>query len=117
MLAESPTGVAAAAAIANERLIVPAHFDVEVYGAFRRLFRQGKLSPRRLDAVVVRLASLAAERVGLSALLLEAHVFAERVSASDAFYVAIARARDVELLTTDAHLAQGGGALAHIRLI
>jgi predicted nucleic acid-binding protein len=117
MLAESATGVAVAAAIANERLIVPAHFDVEVYGTFRRLFRQGKFSRGRFDAIVVRLARLAAERIGPSALLVEAHVIADRVSATDAFYVALARARDMELLTTDAHLAQGGGTLARIRLI
>ncbi|TMK24785.1 MAG: type II toxin-antitoxin system VapC family toxin [Actinobacteria bacterium] len=117
MLAESPIGLAAAAAVANERIVVPGHFDVEVYGTFRRLFRQSKLTRGRFDAIVVRLARLAAERVGLSGLLLEAHVIADRVSATDAFYVALARARDVELLTTDAHLAQGAGTLAHIRLI
>ncbi|MDQ2913335.1 MAG: type II toxin-antitoxin system VapC family toxin [Chloroflexota bacterium] len=117
MLAETAAGAIAAATIANERLVVPAHFDVEVYGTFRRLFRHGKLTRGRFDATVVRLARLAAERVALSALLLEAHVLADRVSAADAFYVALARARGVELLTTDAHLAQGGGTLAQIRLI
>ncbi len=117
MLAETATGAAAAAAITNERLVVPAHFDVEVYGTFRRLFRHGKVSRRRFDAIVLRLATLAAERVALSALLVEAHVLADRVSATDAFYLALARARGVELLTTDAHLAQGGGTLAEIRLI
>jgi predicted nucleic acid-binding protein len=117
MLAESATGAVAAAAIANERLVVPAHFDVEVYGTFRRLFRGAKLSRRRFDAIVLRLATLAAERVALSALLVEAHVFADRVSATDAFYIALARARGVDLVTTDARLAQGGAALAHVRLI
>ena len=85
MLAESPIGLAAAAAVANERIVVPGHFDVEVYGTFRRLFRQSKLTRGRFDAIVVRLARLAAERVGLSGLLLEAHVIADRVSATDAF--------------------------------
>ena len=69
----------------------------------------GKLSRGRFDAIVVRLATLAAERVGLSALLLEAHVIADRVLATDAFYVALARARDVDLLTTDAHLRRAAG--------
>ena len=117
MLAESATGAVAGAAIANERLVVPAHFDAEVYGTFRRLFRQRNLSRRRFDAIVLRLATLAAERVALSALLLEAHVLADRVSATDAFYVALARARGVDLVTTDARLAQGGATLAHVRLI
>ena len=82
MLADSAVGLAAAAAVANERIVVPGHFDVEVYGTFRRLFRQRKLTRARFDAIVVRLARLAAERVGLSGLLLEAHVIADRVSAT-----------------------------------
>jgi predicted nucleic acid-binding protein len=117
MLAESATGVKAAAAIANQRLVVPAHFDVEVYGTFRRLFRHGKLTRERFDTVVARLAALAAERIGLPMLLVEAHVIADRVSASDAFYIALARAREAELFTTDAHLAEGGATLARVRLI
>ena len=117
MLAETPTGAIAARAIANERLVVPAHFDVEVYGAFRRLFRQGALTRGRLDDIVIRLRALAAERVELSALLVEAHVIADRVSATDAFYLALSRARHADLLTTDANFAQGGGKLAQIRLV
>jgi predicted nucleic acid-binding protein len=117
MLAETKTGAVAAAAIADERLIVPAHFDVEVYGTFRRLFRQGKVKRARFDWIVLRLIALAAERVSLTALLPEAHRLADRVSAADAFYLALARARGVDLFTTDARLAQDGGLLAQIRLI
>ena len=117
MLAETRTGAAAAAAIANERIVGPALFDVEVYGTFRRLFRQGRVSRARFNAIVGRLMALAAERVSLTALLAEVHLLADRVSATDAFYVALARARGVELLTTDAHLAQDGRTLAQIRLI
>lgn len=117
MLAGSATGAAAGAAIANERLVVPGHFDAEVYGTFRRLFRAGKLSRGRFDGIVLRLVRLAAERVALSGLVLEAHVLADRVSATDAFYVALARARGADLVTTDARLAQGGAALVSVRLI
>jgi predicted nucleic acid-binding protein len=117
MLAETETGALAGAAIANERLVVPAHFDVEVYGTFRRLFRGGKLSRGRFDAIVLRLATLGAERVALSGLLLHAHVLSDRVSATDSFYIALARARGVSLLTTDARLARGGATLARVRLI
>ena len=117
MLAETRTGAVAAAAIANERLIVPAHFAVEVYGTFRRLFRQRKVGRARFDWIASRLGTLAAERVSLTALLPEAHLLADRVSAADAFYLALARARGVDLFTTDARLAQGAGTLARIRLI
>src|SRR5438034_3921688 len=38
MLGESSTGSTAAAMVANERLIVPAHSDAEAYTPFRGLF-------------------------------------------------------------------------------
>ncbi|TMC42058.1 MAG: type II toxin-antitoxin system VapC family toxin [Chloroflexi bacterium] len=117
MLAESATGVAAATTIATERIVVPAHFDIEVYGSFRRLFRQGTVTRGRFDAIAVRLARLAAERVGLSGLMLDAHVIADRISAADAFYVALARLRRIELWTADAGLERAAAGLAKVRLI
>ena len=117
MLAESATGIAGARLIANERLAVPAHFDTEVYAAFRRHFRQGLLARARLELIVSRLAALAAERVALPPLLREAHALADRLSAADAFYVALARTRKIALLTADARLAQAGADVARIRLV
>src|SRR6058998_1940595 len=63
MLGESPTGSTAAAMVASERLIVPAHFDAEVYAAFRRLFRRELVDHARLDFITSRLIALTAERV------------------------------------------------------
>ena len=117
MLGESPRGSRAAALIANERLIVPAHFDAEVYAAFRRLFRRRLVDRSRLDFITSRLIALAAERVALPPLLPEVHRLADRLSAADAFYVALARARGVELLTADAALARAAGGLADIQLV
>ena len=96
---------------------MPAHFDAEVYSAFRRQFRQGLLSRAELDRVVPRLASLVAERVALPPLLADAHVLAERLSAGDAFYVALARVRRIELWTADARLDRAAAGLAKVRLI
>jgi len=117
MLAESETGVVAAAAIAEERLIVPAHFDVEVYAAFRRLFRRKLVDRSRLDFITSRLIGLAAERVALPALLPEVHRLADRFSAADAFYIALARARRVELFTADVALARAASGLADVQLV
>jgi len=103
--------------LVDERLAVPAHFDVEVYSAFRRHFRQGLLTRRHLERVTGQLVELAAERAALSPLLADAHVLADRLSAGDAFYVALARARRIELWTADARLARGAAGLAKIRLI
>jgi predicted nucleic acid-binding protein len=101
----------------NERLAVPAHFDAEVYSAFRRHFRQGLLARKDFDRVSAHLAKLAAERVALPPLFAEAHVLADRLSAADAFYVALARVRRIELWTADALLERGAAGLAKVRLI
>src|SRR5438552_17671460 len=69
MLGESARGLVAAAMIANERLIVPAHFDAEVYAAFRRLFRRKLLACSRSDLITSRLIGFAAERVAPPPLL------------------------------------------------
>jgi predicted nucleic acid-binding protein len=103
--------------ISKERLAVPAHFDAEVYSAFRRHFRQGLLTRLELDRVAAQLARLAAERVALPWLLADAHVLADRFSAGDAFYVALARARGIELWTADARLERAATQLARVRLI
>jgi predicted nucleic acid-binding protein len=103
--------------LVNERLAVPAHFDAEVYSAFRRHFRQGLLTRRLLDGVAAALVTLAAERVALPPLLAEAHVLADRLSTADAFYVALARIRRIELWTADARLERGAAGIAKVRLI
>jgi predicted nucleic acid-binding protein len=100
-----------------ERLAVPAHFDAEVYSAFRRHFREGLLTRRELDRVTADLVRLAAERVALPPLLADAHVLAERLSAGDTFYVALARVRRIELWTANARLARSAADIAKVRLI
>lgn len=117
MLANSRIGAAAAARIANERLAVPAHFDAEVYSAFRRHFRQGLLERAELERIPSRLAALAADRVALPPLLAEAHVLADRLSVGDAFYLALARVRTADFLTADARLARAAAGLARVHLI
>ena len=117
ILAGSRTGGTAAELLVNERLAVPAHFDAEVYSAFRRHFRQGLLSRRQLDRVSANLVTLAAERVALPPLLAEAHLMANRLSAGDALYVALARIRRIDLWTADTRLERGAAGLAKVRLI
>ena len=117
MLAGSRVGRTAVALIASERLAVPAHFDAEVYGAFRRHFRQGRITRSELDTVTGHLVAMAAERVALPPLLAQAHGLADRLSAGDAFYVALARTRRIELWTADARLDRAAAGLAEVRLI
>jgi predicted nucleic acid-binding protein len=71
----------------------------------------------QLDRVSANLVKLAAERVALPPLVAEAHVLADRLSAGDAFYVALARIRRIELWTADARLERGAAGLAKVRLL
>jgi len=103
--------------LANERLAVPAHFDADVYSAFRRAFRRGLLKRAELDRMSANLVDLAAERVALPPLLAVADALADRLSAGDAFYVALARIRRIELWTADVRLERGAAGLAKVRLI
>ena len=72
---------------------------------------------RALDFITSRLIALAAERVALAPLLPEVHRLADRLSAADAFYVALARARGVPLLTADAALARAASGIADVQLV
>ena len=107
----------AANLLVNERLAVPGHFDAEVYSAFRGLFRRGLITRRALDTITRHLIALAAERVALPPLLAEAHALADPLSVGDAFYVALARIRQIELWTADARLERAAAGLAKVRLI
>jgi predicted nucleic acid-binding protein len=117
ILARSKAGLAAAAVLAQEQLTAPAHFDAEVYGAFRRHFRRGLLLRKDLDDVVARLVTLAVDRVALPALLPAAHALADALSTGDAFYVALARLRAVELVTADARLGSTARRFVRVRVI
>ena len=67
-----------------------------------------------MTAHIVRLA---AERVPLLPLLAAAHVLADRLSAGDAFYVALARVRRIELWTADARLERTAAGFVEVRLV
>src|SRR5438045_1193218 len=83
----------------------------------RRADSQGLMTRRQLDTVTAHLVALAAERVALPSLLPDAHVLSDRLSVGDAFYVALARARRIELWTADARLDRAAAGLADVRLI
>jgi len=67
--------------------------------------------------VTAHFVGLAAERVPLLPLLAAAHVLADRLSAGDAFYVALARVRRIELWTADARLERAVAGFVKVRLI
>jgi len=86
-------------------LDVPEHFHVEAISALRGLLRRGDLSPERADRALDLLLSLRVVRHPVASLAREACALRNVLTAYDAAYLALARALDARLLTTDRGLA------------
>jgi predicted nucleic acid-binding protein len=86
-------------------LVAPEIIDAELLNALRRRERLGAVSPARADAAVVDWTTAPVERVGHIGFLWEAWGLRHNLTASDAMYVALARAVDCELITADRRLA------------
>ena len=117
MLLGSAAGATAAAMLRADTPVVPAHFDAEVYRALRRLGRRAAMDADGLRAGINALATLAVERVPLPPLLQSANDLGDRFSPPDSLYVALARALDAPLITSDARLARACEGVAKVRLV
>jgi predicted nucleic acid-binding protein len=106
LLLQTTIGMRVERAIGDAELIAPDGLNPEVMNALRGLERGGKLTSARASKAVGRLAKEAITRVPTLGLLREAWSLRANVSAYDACYVALARAFDCPLLTTDKALAR-----------
>ncbi|MEA2233349.1 MAG: hypothetical protein QOD83_3165 [Solirubrobacteraceae bacterium] len=107
------SGAARAAAIRTElsavaELDVPEHFHVEAISAMRGLLRRGDLSPERADRALDLLLALRVVRHPVAPLARDARARREALTAYDAAYLALARALEARLLSTDSGLASAG---------
>ena len=91
--------------LARLDLLAPEIIDAELLNALRRHERRGSVSSARADAAVIDWTTAPVERVGQVGLLSEAWGVRHNLTAYDAMYVALARAVDCELITTDRRLA------------
>ena len=90
-------------------LIAPELLDVEVMSVLRRAVLQGRLDERRASSALEDLIAWHLERVPHVELIREAWRHRRNVSAYDSFYVALARAYEVPLITTDGPLSRAPG--------
>ncbi|MBO3083054.1 type II toxin-antitoxin system VapC family toxin [Cellulomonas sp. zg-ZUI188] len=98
----------------GDDLHAPAHIDVEVLSALRRLAQRGTLTEGRARGAVDDLADLPLTRYEITPLLRRSWELREQVSAYDAPYVALAEALGATLVTRDARLARTSGHAARI---
>ena len=104
LLLKTPVGQGIARVVAGAELIAPDVINPEVMQSLRNLERGGKLSGDRAARAVTALTHSAVTRVPTAGLIAGAWSLRANVSAYDACYVALARALDCPLLTTDAPL-------------
>ena len=117
LFAHRAAGARVDGAIRDQAVTVPGHFDIETYGALRRLERRGLLAPSALEAAVVALMRFAAQRVEPRVLLRAIHELGPRFAPADAAYVALARGLEAELVTCDEPLARACSGIAKVRLL
>jgi predicted nucleic acid-binding protein len=104
------SGAPRAAAIRTElaavaELDVPEHFHVEAISALRGLLRCRHLSPERADRALDLLLALRVVRHPVAPLARDVWALREGLTAYDAAYLALSRALDARVLTTDRGLA------------
>jgi predicted nucleic acid-binding protein len=87
-------------------LFAPDVIFLEVANALRKLSLAKLVSDRRADRLVEHLPELAIATVGSAPLLRTAWSYRKRMTLYDASYVALARALDCPLVTTDTPLAR-----------
>ena len=106
LLSGSPCASAVRAELTDVAEVdVPEHFHVEAISALRGLLRRGDITPERADRALDLLLSLRVVRHPVATLAREVWGLRDTLTSYDAAYLALARALDVRLLTTDRGLA------------
>jgi predicted nucleic acid-binding protein len=88
--------------------VAPALLDGEVVSAVARLERADEVSSPRAAAAVRALTVLPVERLPLQHFSERAWALRGSLRISDAYYVALAKAVDATLVTTDGRIARSG---------
>ena len=93
----------------GSNVVVPAHFDTEVFSALGRLVRAGELEDGLVAPMLVELSRAPFSRAPVAPLLAAAWGLRHNVSLRDALYVAVARRLGALLVTGDVRLSKAPG--------
>jgi predicted nucleic acid-binding protein len=109
LLLRTPAGLEIAGIVVGVELVAPDVINPETMQSLKGLERGGKLSSERARRAVAKLTRSDLTRVPTLGLLEDSWTLRANVSAYDACYVALARALNCPLLTTDAPLQRAQG--------
>jgi predicted nucleic acid-binding protein len=109
LLLQSATGVRVERAVGDAELVAPDLVNPEVVQSLRGLERGGKLTAARASTALARLAESEIGRIPTRVLLRDVWSLRANLSSYDACYVALARALNCPLITTDASLRRAPG--------
>ncbi len=104
-LVDSPLAARVAERIANNEILVPAHFDAEVLSALGRLHRGGELSEAEVETRVALTAQAPFHRHLLAPLLEGAWERHHNVRLVHALYIELANQVDATIITTDSGMS------------
>lgn len=94
---------------AGDVLFAPAHLDVEIVSALRRIARNNPELDRIVPNALEHLAGFPVRRMPLPPLLSRSWELRHNITVYDAAYVALAERLDAVLITCDARLASASG--------
>lgn len=106
LLLRTPAGKRAEVALRGKSVMVPAHFDAEVFSALGRLVRGGHLAEGLMEPILQELARAPFIRHTLRSLLVVSWSLRHNLALRDALYVTLARRLEASLVTADARLAR-----------
>lgn len=106
LLLRTPAGLRAEASLREHQVVVPAHFDAEVFSALGRLVRGGELAERLVEPILDELARAPFARYTVQPLLAAAWKLRHNLALRDALYIALARRLESVFVTADGHLAR-----------
>ena len=100
-LLRTTLGLTAADIVESASLVAPELIDAEVLSVLRRAVLGGRLDEARAEMAADDLTHWPVDRISHQSLGRLAWSYYQNVSAYDAFYVAVARAHGLPLLTAD----------------
>jgi predicted nucleic acid-binding protein len=96
--------------------VAPEHWKAEVFSAMRGLALGRKITEEQAVRAINRLPVLGVDHVSLDGLLPRMWQLRAAISGYDAAYVALAEARNITLVTSDARLARAATAYCRVEV-